>query len=287
MSQSSFLRIASVQPADVLLSDYEPFTSLGSGTYGISEPASVSDKTGPQVDAVVRQVYRKKKTCGWSSLKSAKAVFFDMDSTVVAEETIVELARFAGKEAEVAAITERAMLGELDFMAALKERVATLAGLSSNILWEVSQRMTVNKGMQAFAGFCREIGVPIFLVSGGFMEVATPFQRKIGFADIRANCLAVRDGLLTGETDGPVIDGEAKLQFMLETCGRLGILPEQAAAVGDGANDLPMLKAAGIGVGFMPRPVLLEHVQAAIFDGDHRFLAPLLFGRSCEHTRCK
>lgn len=285
MGQSSFLRIASGMPADVLLSDYEPFKYTGSGKYGISILESVSDKTELQIRKNIKAIVRKHKTCGYSLLRSVKAVFFDMDSTVVAGETIVELARFAGKEAEVAEITERAMLGEIDFATALTERVAVLAGLSAEVIPKVADRLTVNKGMQSFAAFCREVNVPIFLISGGFTQVAEIFQRKIGFQDMRANVLQVENGLLTGGTVGPLIDGAAKRNYLIETCKKLGVEPNQVAAVGDGANDLLMLKAAGVAVGFCPKPLLLDQVHAVISDGDHSFLAPLLFGRSVEHIR--
>lgn len=285
MNHSSFLRLASSMPADVLLSDYEPFQMIGVGKYGISIPDSVSDKTESQVRAKLALIFKKHKTAGYSALKTVKAVFFDMDSTVVAEETIVELSRYAGKEKEVAEITERAMLGELDFNAALSERVATLSGLSDDIFEKVAASMTLNKGVQAFTGFCREIGVPVFLVSGGFMQVAEHFQRKIGFQRISANILQVEKGLLTGRIVGPIIDAEAKLAFMKDICAKLGVQTSEVAAVGDGANDLPMLKAAGVAVGFCPKPILYEHVHAVIADGDHSFLAPLLFGRSIQHLR--
>ena len=285
MSHISFLRLASTMPADVLLSDYEPFQMIGTGKYGLSIPDSVSDKTEKQVRSKLAPIFKKQKTAGYSVLKSAKAVFFDMDSTVVAEETIVELSRFAGKEKEVSDITERAMLGELDFSAALTERVATLAGLSDEVFEKVANSMTLNKGMQSFAGFCREIGVPLFLVSGGFMQVAEHFQRKIGFQRITANVLEVEKGKLTGRTAGPVIDAEGKLAFMKDICEKLGVSMSEVAAVGDGANDLPMLKAAGVAVGFCPKPILYDHVHAVIADGDHSFLAPLLFGRSVQHLR--
>ncbi len=285
MSHSSFLRLASTMPADVLLSDYEPFNIIGTGKYGISSLDSVSDKTESQVRSKLAPIFKKQKTAGYSLLKSVKAVFFDLDSTVVAQETIVELSRFAGKEKEVADITERAMNGELDFAAALAERVATLSGLSDNVFEKVATSMTLSKGVQAFTGFCREIGVPVFLVSGGFMQVAEHFQRKIGFQRITANVLQVEKGLLTGRTAGPVVDANAKLAFMKDICEKLGVRMSEVAAVGDGANDLPMLQAAGVAVGFCPKPLLYEHVHAVIADGDHAFLAPLLFGRSIQHLR--
>lgn len=285
MSHSSFLRLASTMPADVLLSDYEPFQMIGIGKYGLSVPDSVSDKTEGQLRAKLAPIFKKKKTAGYSLSKSVKAIFFDMDSTVVAEETIVELSRFAGSETEVAKITERAMLGELDFSASLAERVATLAGLSDDVFEKVANSMTLNKGIQTFTGFCREIGVPVFLVSGGFMQVAEHLQRKIGFQRIAANVLQVEKGKLTGRTVGKVIDATGKLAWMKDICEKLGVGLSEVAAVGDGANDLPMLKAAGVAVGFCPKPLLYDHVHAVIADGDHSFLAPLLFGRSVEHLR--
>lgn len=220
-----------------------------------------------------------------------RAVFFDMDSTVIAEESIVELARAAEKEREVSMITEQAMAGELDFAEALRARVAMLKGLPASIIDEVGSRLTLNPGIQDFAAFCRDVKVPIFLVSGGFHDLAANITRRVGFAGFRANRLGILSQLgsdvLTGTIDGDIVDGIAKRNFMLETCKKLGIDPGQCAAVGDGANDLPMLQCAGVAVGYRPKSVLLPHIHAANMTGNHRFLAPLFFGRDLHRQRSR
>lgn len=279
MNLPAKLRLAALLPAPLSLSDYEPFTMVGSGPFGTTTVEDVSERAYKEALAAFRKAFGAGATCGISPIERAKAVFFDMDATVIAEESLVELAVHAGHGAAVERITERAMAGELDFKAALIERVAVLKGLSADVLPEVAERLTLNRGIQQFVAFCREIGVPTFLVSGGFTVLASVIQRKVGFDGIHANVLGIENGRLTGTVEGEIVDALGKRRYMLDTCTRLKIDPKAVAAVGDGANDLPMLEAAGVAVGFKPKPVLLPSLHAQNAVGNHAFLAPLLFGR--------
>jgi phosphoserine phosphatase len=280
------LRIVSILPQDRSLPLHDALRPLGSGQFGQLDIVDATQREEAELVRAVHKAMTAGLTVGLCPLSTRiKAVFFDMDSTVILEESIVELARAAGSWETVARITERAMAGELDFETALRERVATLKGLPVSVLSEVSQRLTLAQGIQAFAGFAREIQLPLFLVSGGFSELAATVARRVGFDGWFANQLEIKDGLLTGGLEGPVVDAATKRTFLEATCLRLGIKPEQVCAVGDGANDIPMLKAAGVAVGFAPKPVLLEVCDGANFSGDHRFLAPLLFGRDVSVRR--
>jgi phosphoserine phosphatase len=281
------LRLAAAFPAPFALSDYEPFRPLGTGAFCTSVVQDLSEEAFARLKVAMAKAFDAGATAGYCLAPSVKAVFFDMDATVIAEESLVEIAAHAGKAAEVAVVTERAMAGELDFGQALAARVALLEGLPADVLDKVAGHLTLNRGIQPFVAFCREIGVPSFLVSGGFTHLAEVVRRKVGFAAVRANVLGIADGKLTGRVEGDIVDGQGKRAFLLATCARLGIAPEDAAAVGDGANDIPMLQAAGVAVGYKPKDVLLPHVHAVNRGGNHAFLAPLLFGRDLAITRSR
>lgn len=225
--------------------------------------------------AAVLQCNQAHKTCVLVPRRKWKAVFFDMDSTVIAQESIVELARAADKAAEVAAITERAMAGELDFAAALRARVAMLAGISESVFATVAPRLQINPGMHRFAQIAHEQGIKLYLVSGGFTPLAAGIARELGFTAYLANGLALEKGYLTGGLEGPLIDAAAKADFLRRTCKSLGIAPEEVIAVGDGANDLPMLELAGGSIGYQPKPILLPHIHGANYH-DHSLLIPLI-----------
>lgn len=284
IEQIPYMRIATQQPAPVALADYEPFQVLGLGPYCVSEVIHPSNARFQGALALVRQLFKRYPVVGVSPRERVKAVFFDMDATVIKQESLVELAAAAGKSAEVSAVTERAMRGELDFRASLIERVAVLAGLpAEESLSRVVESVILQPGIQDFVAFCRKIGVPCYMVSGGFTAIAEPVARAVGFDGFRANVLGITAGKLTGTVEGPVVDALAKRSYMLEICAQLGVEPNQVAAVGDGANDRMMLESAGVAVGFEPKEVLYPHLMAVT--DHHAFLAPLLFGRDLSSLR--
>jgi phosphoserine phosphatase len=219
-----------------------------------------------------RKAFAQGISIGWQPYHPIKAVFFDMDATVIAEESLVELSAYAGQIEAVSRITERAMAGELDFKSALIERVALIKGLTLDDVQKVLSHITLNTGIREFVKSCTEYNIPTFMVSGGFTQFASYVQGLVGFADTRTNVLEVEDGRLTGRVIGDIVDAQGKKAFLLEKCAILGIKPEETCAVGDGANDLPMLQTAGLAVGFKPKKVLLDHIHVFNGVGDHRML---------------
>lgn len=195
----------------------------------------------------------------------------DVDSTVILDEAIELLADRAGTRAEVAAVTERAMRGELDFAASLAERVATLAGLPVSVFADVAQAVRPTPGLTELLASATAGNCPVVLVSGGFHEILAHLTPGWGIPpqNVHANRLEVVDGRLTGRTRGPVIDRQAKADHLRTHAAALGVTARQAVAVGDGANDLAMIDAAGLGLAFCAKPVV-----AAAADGhiSHRRL---------------
>ena len=198
----------------------------------------------------------------------------DMDSTAIAGETLDELAAEAGIGARVAAITARAMNGELDFAAAVRERVGLLAGLPATAADRVLARVRPMPGVRAAVATMRASGAHCMLVSGGFTLFADPVGRRLGFDEVQANRLEVRDGRLTGRVLEPILGRDAKRRALEERRHALGLEPEQTLAVGDGANDLAMLAAAGLGVAFRAKPAVAAQARVRV---DRAGLAALLY----------
>ena len=206
-------------------------------------------------------------------LTDFKLIAFDMDSTLINIECVDEIADAAGRKAEVAAITEAAMRGEIaDYKDSLRRRVALLKGVPVTALHEVyEQRLRLNPGAQELVQACQRAGLKTLLVSGGFTFFTDRIRDllKIDFA--RSNVLGVQDGLLTGtlvdQAWGDICDGEEKRRMLLATCVQLGIQPSQAIAMGDGANDLPMMGAAGLSVAYHAKPAVRAQAMVAINDG--------------------
>ena len=201
----------------------------------------------------------------------------DMDSTMIGQECIDELADFAGVKAHVAAITERAMRGEIAFEPALRERVALLKGLSAAIVDEViSSRITLTPGARTLIATMRTQGAYAALISGGFTLFTSKIAGMIGFDEHRGNDLLVADGIFTGAVAEPILGREAKHAALLELARTRGIDLAATLAVGDGANDLAMLGAAGLGVAYRAKPAVAAAAHAAIAHGD---LTALLFAQ--------
>ena len=191
-------------------------------------------------------------------------VVSDVDSTFIKQEVIELLARFAGKESEVAAVTERAMRGEIDFSQSLKQRVGVLAGLSENVLNEVLKDIQLSDGAENLVSKITSQGNYFALVSGGFSQILTPICDRVGIEFFLANSLEIKQGLLTGNISGPIIDAQAKASYLKSLAERLDIPLTNAIAIGDGANDLEMMKIAGISVSFNGKPIVVDEADISI-----------------------
>lgn len=193
----------------------------------------------------------------------------DMDSTMITVECIDELADFVGKKTQVSEITEAAMRGELDFEGALKERVALLKGLSTGALEQCYRdRIEIMAGARTLLRTMTENDSFAALVSGGFTFFTERVAAEIGFHDTRANVLEIKDDQLTGYVIEPICGAEAKLEALQEYCQQKNLTSDQVLAVGDGANDIPMLKAAGLGVAYHAKPKTAAATHAAVRNGD-------------------
>ena len=193
-----------------------------------------------------------------------RLVVMDVDSTLITGEVIEMLAAHAGSREQVAAVTERAMRGELDFAESLRERVATLAGLPVRVLAEVLDEVELTPGAQELVTGLRERGWPLALVSGGFIEVVGPLAERLGIERRRANRLEVVGGYLTGRVAGPVVDRAAKAAALREWASELRVPLDRTVAIGDGANDLQMMATAGFSVAFNAKPVVAAQADAAV-----------------------
>jgi len=206
-------------------------------------------------------------------LADFKLIAFDMDSTLINIESVDEIADAAGRKAEVAAITEAAMRGEItDYKDSLRRRVALLKGVPVAFMDEVyDKRLQLNPGAEALVAACKKAGMKVLLVSGGFTHFTDRIRDRLGIDYTRSNVLAIEDGKLAGtmidQPWGDICDGEEKKKMVLETCAQLGISPKQAIAVGDGANDLAMMSVAGLSVAYHAKPKVREQAKVAINAG--------------------
>ena len=200
-------------------------------------------------------------------------VAFDMDSTLINIECVDEIADAAGRKAEVAAITEAAMRGEIaDYKASLRQRVALLRGVPVAALQEVyDRRLRLNPGAETLVRAAQAAGLATLLVSGGFTFFTDRVRERLGIDHVRSNVLEVADGRLTGrmvdQPWGDICDGAEKRRMLLETCARLGLAQARASAIGDGANDLPMMGEAGLSVAYHAKPAVRAQAMVAIDEG--------------------
>lgn len=222
---------------------------------------------GAEIDIIVQPAAIRRKTL----------FLADMDSTMIGQECIDELAAYVGLKERVAGITERAMRGEIAFEPALRERVALLQGVNLAVVEDIiRERIILTPGGRALVATMRAHGGYTALVSGGFTVFTGPISATIGFDEHRANTLIARDGILTGEVAEPILGKQAKLDALLELRARFGADPARTLAIGDGANDLAMLGEAGLGIAFRAKPAVAAAAHARL---DHADLTALLYAQ--------
>ena len=197
-------------------------------------------------------------------LRTHKLACFDMDSTLIEQEVIVELAKTAGIGEQVAAITEAAMRGEMDFDESFAQRVALLKGISTDVLDDICSRLTLSTGALTTISALKALGYHTVLVSGGFTYFARYIAEQLGIDEVHANALDIEDGEETGHVQLPIINGAKKAAIAEHTAERLGIDMSQVVCVGDGANDLPMMALADLGVAFNAKPIVQARADAAV-----------------------
>lgn len=196
--------------------------------------------------------------------RNRRLVVFDMDSTLIEAEVIDELAIEAGVGDQVAEITEAAMRGEIDFTESFKRRMALLKGLDESVLEGVAQRLPLTEGVEELVSSLKALGFKTAILSGGFNYFGRFLQQKMGFDYVYANELEIEDGKVTGNVVGTVVDGKRKAELLREIAEKEGVRLEQTIAVGDGANDLPMLSIAGLGIAFRAKPLVRKSAKQAI-----------------------
>lgn len=213
---------------------------------------------GSQLDADIAyqadDIYRRNR----------RLVVFDMDSTLIQEEVIDELAKQAGVGEQVAQITEAAMRGEIDFKESLKQRVASLKGLPESVLHEISLKLNLNEGADRLVATLSRLGFKTAILSGGFTYFGHYLSKKLGIDYVHANELEIVDGILTGQVIGDIVDGERKASLLRDIAANHDLVLEQTIAVGDGANDLPMLSIAGMGIAFHAKPLVQASASYAV-----------------------
>jgi phosphoserine phosphatase len=196
--------------------------------------------------------------------RNRRLVAFDMDSTLIEAEVIDELAKVAGVGEEVSAITGQAMRGEIDFCESLRRRVALLKGLDECVLEEIADKLPLTEGAEHLVSTLRSLGYKTAILSGGFNYFGKWLQQRLGIDYAYANELEIQDGKVTGRLSGTIVDGERKAALLREIAIKEGIDLEQVISVGDGANDLPMLSVAGLGIAFRAKPLVMQSAEQAI-----------------------
>ena len=231
--------------------------------------------------AELREVFR-----GWEGVDliphppgplEKRLLVADMDSTMIGQECIDELADYAGVKPQVAEITERAMQGELDFAGALRERVALLAGLEAAVIDQcLAERIRPSAGAETLVRTMRSRGAMTVLVSGGFTAFVAPIAERIGFERFEANILEVVGDRLSGRTEGRIVDSRVKHDVLTDVRNSLGLQSRETLAIGDGANDIPMIEEAGLGIAYRAKPALAAAADALL---DHHGLDALLWAQ--------
>ncbi len=213
----------------------------------------------PKIDVFITPIEKRRK----------KILIADMDSTIVVGETLDDLAEHAGIKDQISEITARAMNGELDFHAAIEERVGLLRDLPGSALQKTVDSMKYNQGAATMVKTMKEYGTHCVLVSGGFTAFTSVVARQLEFMNHHGNVLEINeDGSLRGRVKHPILDKNSKVEFLKQYAGMYDLKPEHCMAIGDGANDLPMLKMAGLGIGYKAKPNVAEELENLIVHGD-------------------
>lgn len=236
----------------------------------------IVERADAQTVERARALVRLGQTAGVmrETLTSPQAIFFDMDATVIAEESLVEIAKAAGKEAEVAALTTQAMAGGMEFAQSLRLRLAILKGTPRSAVLGIKPHL--NPGIRALAEAMNARAVKLFLVSGGFMDLAEPVAKELGFLDVCANRFAWKGDVLAGDVEGEIVGADGKRSAVERWCKEHHLDPQQCIAVGDGANDQNMMSICGLAVGFEPKKALWDKISVCNATGDHRVLLEML-----------
>jgi phosphoserine phosphatase len=223
--------------------------------------------SGDPIDVIVQPLAHRRK----------RLLVADMDSTLIGQECVDELAARVGVGERVAAITERAMRGEVAFAPALRERVALLQGLPETVIQDVlKDRITLSRGARTLVRTMRANGAYVAIVSGGFRQFTGAIRERLGADEDRANVLMIEGGRLTGQVMEPILGQDAKLHALKEIAAAMGLAPDDTLAVGDGANDLPMLQAAGLGIAYRAKPKVAAGADARVERSD---LSALLYAQ--------
>lgn len=260
------LASAGCAPTDTIWIDEGDAADVPFDTQPEMARAALQDAFG-EVDVIVQPLHNREK----------RLIVSDMDSTMITVECIDELADYAGIKTQIAEVTEQAMRGELDFEAALDARVALLKGLEEGAIDRcLAERVEIMPGAETLIRTMKARGAISILVSGGFTRFAEPVAERIGFDRSVSNVLGIADGQLDGTVARPIVGSARKLEVLEQTMADLGLSALQTMAIGDGANDLPMIEAAGLGVAYKAKPVVAERANAVI---THNNLTALLWAQ--------
>ena len=262
-----------------LLSE-KPQSKLPSAQWVTSQSPLMGTLSGfdpKALEKVAQENYRQGVTFAYIPQNfSFRALFMDFDSTMVEEESLSKLAKYANCEEIITQWTQETLNGNLNFHESLTKRLKLFKGLHKDKLKEVSKKLTLTKGLESLLGYCKEKSIPVFVLSGGFVDLIEPVLSSFAIEKIYANQFAFENSCLTGELVGPLIGQDSKKELLMLECEKRGLTPSQTVFVGDSANDRSALSAAGFPVGFGPEPVIYPYIQFANFQKDHQLLTRFL-----------
>ncbi len=274
---SDALTLLDAELGDLKIREHRPLTATDCDVCVDCEPdAAWSLFQSLRAKLVDADVYMQPQ-----EMRGKRLLICDMDMTIVAAETLDEVAATLGMGERIAEITTRAMHGEMDFDDALRERIALLAGQPEQVFHDVAEQLSMNPGAEQLLAATRAAGVHTILVSGGFAQVAEPVARRLGFDEVHCNHLEIDADKLTGKVRYPIINADLKSSLLRRRAQSLGLALSDCCAIGDGANDLPMLRAAGLGIAYRAKPVLRAATSCHIEVTD---LGSAIYFMGLDHT---